>query len=161
MQSERRAQTGFFAAMSLLALAFVFGTPLYALIYYGLPFADQIRTPFRWVFPLSLFTAVLAGFGMDYLAATRRARQVAADEPTRWDSDRRVAGWLRPFILWGSPSIITGLAGLAFWGGFLLLVGLFVSRAAYANLEPLVERLFHGSGAGGSSLSRYTRLLQL
>lgn len=144
MGGERRAQTGFFAGMSLLALTFIFGTPLYALIYYGLPFADQIRTPFRWVFPLSLFVAVLAGFGMDYLAATRQARRVAGDEPQRWASDRRAAGWLRPFILWGSPSIITGLAGLAFWSGLLLLAGLFASRLAYSSLAPLVARVFHG-----------------
>lgn len=118
---NRRAHTAFFAAMSLLALAFIFGTPLYALIYYGLPFADQIRTPFRWVFPLTLFVAVLAGFGMDGLAGAR-AR--------------------------GSHSLIAKLQalliGLAFGSGLLLLAGLAVSWLAYGWLEPLIARLFRG-----------------
>ncbi len=120
---NRRAHTAFFAAMSLLALAFIFGTPLYALIYYGLPFADQIRTPFRWVFPLTLFVAVLAGFGMDGLDGARaRAR--------------------------GNHSLIANLQsllmGLAFGSGLLLLAGLAVSWLAYGRLEPLIERLFRG-----------------
>ncbi|MCB9003658.1 MAG: flippase [Ardenticatenaceae bacterium] len=126
--NDRRAQTGFFAAMSVLSLAFIFGTPLYALIYYGLPFADQIRTPFRWVFPLSLFTAVLAGFGMDVLQRL---------EIRDWRLRRQ------PPIS-NLQSLISLLAGLAFWGGLLLIAGLFASRAAYASVEPLVERLFHG-----------------
>lgn len=142
---DRRAQTGFFAGMSLLSLAFIFGTPLYALIYYGLPFADQIRTPFRWVFPLSLFVAVLAGFGMDYLAETRREVSGGNREEKRtWASDQIVTRWIRPFTLWSAPSLITGLAGGVFWGGLLLLVGLFASRVAYVNLEPAISKIFHG-----------------
>ncbi len=100
--ADRRAHTGFFAAMSLLALAFIFGTPLYALIYYGLPFADQIRTPFRWVFPLSLFVAALAGFGMDVLQGAR-ARARARDRG------------VQPSVS-SLQSLISILAGLAFWG---------------------------------------------
>ncbi len=123
--ANRRAHTAFFASLSLLALAFIFGTPLYALVYYGLPFADQIRTPFRWVFPLTLFVAALAGFGMDALqgsGARARARGVR-------------------FSRFSLQSL---LMGLAFGGGLLLLAGLAVSRLAYERLEPLVERVFRG-----------------
>lgn len=121
----RRAHTAFFAAMSLLALAFIFGTPLYALIYYGLPFADQIRTPFRWVFPLTLFVAVLAGFGMDALRSAE------------------TGGWrLKPKFLVSSLQSL--IARLAFGSGLLLLAGLAVTWLAYGRLEPLIARLFRG-----------------
>ncbi len=123
LRTPRSAHTAFFAVMSLLALAFIFGTPLYALVYYGLPFADQIRTPFRWVFPLTLFVAALAGFGMDALQGAR-------------DRDRGVR--FLPF------SLQSLLLGLAFAGGLLLMAGLAVSRLAYGRLEPFIERLFHG-----------------
>jgi len=56
----------FFTLLAALSLAFAFGTPLYALIYY-LPGLNQLHSPFRWVWPLSLCIAVLAGFGLDHL----------------------------------------------------------------------------------------------
>lgn len=56
----------FFSVLACLCLAFAFGTPLYALIYY-LPGLNQLHSPFRWVWPFSLCIAVLAGFGLDYL----------------------------------------------------------------------------------------------
>ncbi len=146
---NRRSQTLFFALLSLLSLSFIFGTPLYALVYYGLPFANQLHTPFRWVFPLSLCVAVLAGFGMDYLAKTRKYPETEQTE-SMWASDRSFPKWLRPFILWGSPSRITAGAGLAFWGGLVFLVGLFVSRGVYGRIEPFVSRIFLGL-AGASS----------
>jgi hypothetical protein len=59
---KRKTHVGFFAVLSFFSLAFIFGTPLYAILYYGLPFVNQLHTPFRWVFPLSLAVAVLAGF---------------------------------------------------------------------------------------------------
>ncbi len=146
---NRRSQTLFFALLSLLSLSFIFGTPLYALVYYGLPFANQLHTPFRWVFPLSLCGAVLAGFGMDYLARTRKHGETE-QAANVWASDRTTPTWLRPFILWGSPSRITAGAGLAFWGGLVLLVGLFVSRGMYGRIEPFISRIFLGL-AGASS----------
>ncbi|MEK7442409.1 MAG: hypothetical protein AABZ78_16540, partial [Chloroflexota bacterium] len=56
----------FFALLAFLSLNFIFGSPLYALIYY-LPFLNQLHSPFRWVWPLSLAITVLAGFGLDYI----------------------------------------------------------------------------------------------
>jgi hypothetical protein len=40
-----------FALLAVLALAFAFGTPLYALLFYGLPGYKQLHSAFRWVFP--------------------------------------------------------------------------------------------------------------
>ncbi len=152
----RRGLTVFYLLLALFSLAFIFGTPLYALLYYGLPFVNQLHTPFRWVFPLSLAVAVLAGFGADYLAATRKwptaqawrtDRQAPASHhaaPNVFASDVTAPWWARPFFLWARPSFITGLAGLAFGGGLLMLVGLWASRLFYSQLAPLIERIFLG-----------------
>ncbi|MCP4426455.1 MAG: hypothetical protein GY803_18330, partial [Chloroflexi bacterium] len=146
---NRRSHAWFFSLLSLLSLAFIFGTPLYALIYYGLPFANQLHTPFRWVFPLSLAVAVLAGLGMEYLAITRKRHEIA-QTAVSWASNRNISVWLRPFVLWGTPSWITASAGMAFWSGLVLLAGLFVSRGMYGRFAPTIERIFLGL-AGASS----------
>ncbi|MBE7532487.1 MAG: oligosaccharide flippase family protein [Chloroflexi bacterium] len=150
--SGRRGLTSFYLLLAFFSLTFIFGTPLYALLYYGLPFVNQLHTPFRWVFPLSLAVAVLAGFGADFLSATRKWQTIEewrsnlqspiSQSPNLWASDSSVVWWLRPFALWGTPSIITGLAGLAFWAGTAVLVGLFVSKWLYAQIAPLVEQVF-------------------
>lgn len=60
---------GFLAVLAGLALAFAFGTPAYGLIF-GLPGINQLHSPFRWVWPLTLALAGLAAFGLE---AARRA----------------------------------------------------------------------------------------
>lgn len=67
--SVHRRYVWIFAALALLSLLFVFGTPLYALLYYGLPGIKQLHSPFRWVFPYTLSIAVLAGFGIKELSS--------------------------------------------------------------------------------------------
>jgi O-antigen/teichoic acid export membrane protein len=57
----------FFLALSVVSLLFAFGSPLYALLYYGLPGWNQLHSPFRWVFPFTLSMAVLAGWGLNVL----------------------------------------------------------------------------------------------
>lgn len=112
----RPSLTLFHLLLALFSLAFIFGTPFYALLYYGLPFVNQLHTPFRWVFPLSLAVAVLAGFGVDYLSSARQRQGMA----------------------------ITALAAAALGGGGVLLIGLFVSRLFYGQFAPLIERIFLG-----------------
>ena len=63
-----------FGALALLALAFMFGTGAYALVFH-LPGMNQLNSPFRWVFALTLAIAALAGIGLHILspgAGTRR-----------------------------------------------------------------------------------------
>jgi len=55
----------FFAGLAALSLLLAFGSPLYALIYYGLPFFSQLRTPFRWLYLFDFAAAMLAGMGAD------------------------------------------------------------------------------------------------
>ncbi len=54
------------ALLGAVSLSFMFGLPTYALLYL-LPGINQLHSPFRWVFPLTLVVAVLAGFGMESL----------------------------------------------------------------------------------------------
>jgi len=61
--AEEQRHVWVLAGLALVSLLFVFGTPLYALLYYGLPGIKQLHSPFRWVFPYTLSVAALAGFG--------------------------------------------------------------------------------------------------
>lgn len=56
-----------FLSLAAISLAFVFGTPLYALLYCLLPGIKQLHSPFRWVFPYTVSMAVLAGCGVSWL----------------------------------------------------------------------------------------------
>lgn len=55
----------FFVVLAVLSLLFIFGTPAYALLYYGLPGINQLHSPFRWKIPLTLALAVLAALGFE------------------------------------------------------------------------------------------------
>lgn len=97
----------FFIGLATVSVLLAFGTPLYALIYYGLPFFSQLRTPFRWLYPLDFSLAVLAGMGADWAMAK---------------AHERVKGWRHAVALalsWGALGVgIAGLAALA--ASFLL-----------------------------------------
>jgi hypothetical protein len=105
------------ALLAIAALTFMFGLPTYALLYYTLPGFNQLHTPFRWVFPLTLCIAVLAGIGMESLVSSAE----------KWASHK----WDRRF----------GVALVAVGG--LTLAALLVSRLFYAQLAPLVDRIFN------------------
>ena len=76
-QRPTRGPVAFFAILSLIALANAFGTPLYALFYYGLPWYKQVHSPFRWVFPLTLAMATLAAMPRSTLPASAEERNQA------------------------------------------------------------------------------------
>ena len=63
---RRNKYTWIFAGLAAISLAFVFGTPLYALLFYLLPGIEQLHSPFRWIFPYTLSMAVLAGIGANH-----------------------------------------------------------------------------------------------
>ena len=68
---QLRVPTILFALLALVSLLFAFGTPLYAVLFYGLPGWDQLHSPFRWVFPFTLAMAVLGGIGMEQALSLR------------------------------------------------------------------------------------------
>ncbi|MBK8051511.1 MAG: hypothetical protein IPK16_33160 [Anaerolineales bacterium] len=82
--------TFFFSALAFISLLFAFGTPLYALLYYGVPGWNQLHSPFRWVFPFTLSMAVLAAVGLNGLLADAE-RQRDKEETKRqrdWETGR-------------------------------------------------------------------------
>lgn len=107
-RAARPVHTWFFAILAVLSLLFAFGTPLYAILYYGLPGYSQLHSAFRWVFPYTLSMAALAGFGLDWLlprqTATkeegRRKREELPSAPSRL---ARLLAWL---------SIVAGVGAL-------------------------------------------------
>lgn len=130
----------FFTLLAAVCLAFAFPTRLYAVIYW-LPGIDQLHSPFRWVWVLSLCVAVLSAFGIEYLC---QFAATAALSPTR--SRRRAAGTAslaarlaRPLFVFASPSLVSALAGLAVWGGSLVIIGLLAAWRGYDTLG--VDRL--------------------
>ena len=130
----RSSNVAFFTLLSLFSLGCIFGTPLYALVY-ALPLLKQSHSPFRWVFPLTLSVAMLAGFGVEAVQKSRRA----GEQEAGGNLQSSISNLL---LLNTSFSPVSLLAALAFWGGIATLVGLALSRVFFARIEPLVERVF-------------------
>ena len=101
-----------FGLLALAALSFMFGAPTYSLIH-RLPGMNQLNSPFRWVFALTLAIAALAGIGLHVLCLGRERRQVSA-----------------------APM---GLLSLA--AGLALALGLAAIQADFARFEPILDRL--------------------
>lgn len=72
--SSWRPLTWQFAALALVSLLFTFGTPLYAILFFGVPGFNQLHTPFRWIYPYTLSMAVLAGIGIEILGEKLNAQ---------------------------------------------------------------------------------------
>lgn len=125
----------FFLLLTGLAFAFIFPTRLYALIFW-LPGINQLHSPFRWVWPLTLCFAVLSAYGLHYLQQTRQT-----SVPTSGAAPTLAFNLLRRFCLNAQPSLITFLAGLAVWGGAVSLVALISARVFYPALAPMLDRL--------------------
>jgi O-antigen/teichoic acid export membrane protein len=62
-----------FALLALISLLFTFGTPLYAILFFGVPGFNQLHTPFRWIYPYTLSVAVLAGIGAEIVSENLKA----------------------------------------------------------------------------------------
>lgn len=58
------------ASLGAWSVTFMFGLPTYALIYW-LPGINQLNSPFRWIFGLTVAVALLSAFGMDALLRHR------------------------------------------------------------------------------------------
>ncbi len=123
LSRNRKAEAPYRALLLLMGLfsaLFAFGTPLYAVLYYGLPGISQLHSPFRWIFPLMFCLAALAAYGA-------QALHEAHTQPTA--RLFRAARWLG-----------YGLIG----AGAALLVGLIGARLAYDQVRSLIERLYEG-----------------
>ncbi|MDP6584498.1 MAG: hypothetical protein QF535_07560, partial [Anaerolineales bacterium] len=110
--SNKHSDIGFFFVLSILSLAFVFGTPLYALIYY-LPGLGQLHSPFRWVWPLSICLAALAAYGTNELMRPNH-------------SDKKVT-----YLL---------LARISMWIGSIVTLSVFMAYMFFNSFEPMLEQ---------------------
>jgi hypothetical protein len=123
-----------FGLLFLIAATFAFGLPTYAILYYGLPGIEQLHTPFRWIWIMTVCIGVLAGFGAQALSNSRQENKHETETTDTSDAMlsrlAKTGGW-----------VIIGL-------GILILTALFTSLLAYDQIEPLVEQLYRGlSGA--------------
>ncbi|MBM3190233.1 MAG: YfhO family protein, partial [Chloroflexi bacterium] len=109
----------FFAWLSVLSLLFVFGSPLYILVY-KLPGLSQVHSPFRWIYPYTLCMALLAGMGLDALSQGRQGGG-------RW---ARLVAWLTERAL---PVAIIVCS-------VQVLLALGISLALKERIAPLAER---------------------
>ncbi|MCI0477555.1 MAG: YfhO family protein, partial [Anaerolineales bacterium] len=78
--------TWLFASLALISLLFTFGTPLYAILFFGVPGLNQLHTPFRWVFPYTLSIAVLAGIGAHILSQQSTVASQQSNRVSRFTS---------------------------------------------------------------------------
>lgn len=125
----RHRDRWFFVGLAALSLLLAFGTPLYALIYYGLPFFSQLRTPFRWLYPFDFAAAALAALGADLVwRASARVRRVA-------------------YLI----AAVGTLGGLAMVGSFLLRERSVAFAARMLARDPELQRAF----ASGAMLYSY------
>jgi len=89
--------TFFFAGLAVISLLFAFGTPLYAILFYGLPGWNQLHSPFRWVFPFTLSIATLGAIGLNVLIGWGEGRVARGETSTqrRRDAEERKEGKIR------------------------------------------------------------------
>ncbi|MBW7881967.1 MAG: oligosaccharide flippase family protein [Caldilineaceae bacterium] len=115
--------TWFFAALAGISLLFAFGTPLYALLYYGLPGWNQLHSPFRWVFPFSVSMALLGGIGLNGLLAFLAPRR----ETDGHASSRAMGWWMRGVRWLALAAGLVGLSVLALVAASIFVPGPFVA----------------------------------
>lgn len=120
-------QTGFWLVLALLSLLFVFGSPLYYVVF-KLPGLSQVHSPFRWVYPYSLCLAILAGYGAEALLAAGRGHTEQSGWRARWERCRR----------WLATVLVPRLSLLV---GALLLGGLAASLMAKERVADLAGRV--------------------
>ncbi len=124
-----------FATLAILSLLFAFGTPLYAVLFYGLPGWNQLHSPFRWIYPFTLSIAVLAGLGATYLSRWAGEKDMSFrnlplgkyPESKKWIPAK--AGMTL------SLSLTRILSHLLLWGG---LVGVLAMLAALVVPSPFI-----------------------
>lgn len=89
------------ALLALVSLLFAFGTPLYAVLFYGVPGYKQLHSAFRWVYPYTLAMTALAAFGLQLIVSWT------------WPSAPGTARSRRWVRVIGAGSLLVGMVALA------------------------------------------------
>jgi O-antigen/teichoic acid export membrane protein len=118
-----------FAILLLMALTFMFGMPTYGAIYI-LPGINQLNSPFRWIFAVTLSISALSGIGLHLLSQS--------------DNRSRFGIYLGYILAGFGISILGGLA-LTFvaFDSFESLFGQIVESMALANQAFSDGRMFY------------------
>jgi len=136
----RRNHAPLFAVLALLSLLFAFGTPLYAILFYGLPGYKQLHSAFRWVFPYTLCMAVLAGYGLDLLGARFSSRGSGGGDGSEERSPAPAKGLV---LTIGWAALVAGIAVLAGLGLSRLVPAPFISLGLMVvNRSDLAQAVF-------------------
>ncbi|MBI4675360.1 MAG: oligosaccharide flippase family protein [Chloroflexi bacterium] len=120
----------FLAILAIVSLLFAFGTPLYALLFYGLPGWNQLHTAFRWIFPWTLAMAFLAGVGAETLTLT-------LSQNGRGNLKRVVVAFGVTLIVVGALALFVVALSLAMRDVFLRFADAFVNASDLA--KPVFE----------------------
>ncbi len=128
--------------LAVISVAFIFGTPLYAILYYGLPGVNQLHSPFRWVWPLTFALAALAGFGAENLTPPPHDRIHLTPQPPLRNHGEGESDGARPPIPAGEGSGVRAVFAFIPIGlGVLILIGLLLTRIFYSRLSGAIESL--------------------
>lgn len=122
-----------FLILAVISLLFVFGTPLYAILYYLLPGIKQLHSPFRWIFPYTLSMSVLSGCGASWLAEHGTGEQA------------------RPIRLLSGLALLGGVVGLT-----ALALGLACPAPAIALGQQAVSSLAQAAEAFADGRAFYS-----
>jgi len=119
-----------FAGLGAASLTFMFGAPTYALIYI-LPGINQLNSPFRWIYGVTIAVCVLAGLGADAVHKNRGlARYVGwALTGTGVMMGVGLLGAYVTFESW-SPILTPILQGMERWAGAFTDTAMFFSYIA-------------------------------
>jgi O-antigen/teichoic acid export membrane protein len=104
--SNLKPVTWLFASLALISLLLTFGSPLYAILFFGVPGFNQLHTPFRWVFPYTLSIAVLAGVGTQIIQNSKF--QIPNSASRTGNSEFGI--WNFGFVTWLGIAILAALA---------------------------------------------------
>ena len=122
-----------FVILLVLALSFMFGLPTYAAMY-ALPGINQLNSPFRWIFAVTLSISALAGIGLHLLVTSQNER----DEHV----GKGHASSLHKVFVYGS-----------FLSGTAILAGLFITHIAFDSLEPQFNRIVETMAKAGEAFA--------
>jgi O-antigen/teichoic acid export membrane protein len=113
--SKIEAPAGFFGLLSLVSVLFIFGTIFYAVLFYGLPGINQLHSPFRWKYPLTLCLAALAALGFEWLLHRMRKQNAWEKMP---DAPKAMRLLVIGYWLIGIAALVGVVVVRLGWGAF-------------------------------------------
>lgn len=130
---------GLFATLGVISLLFIFGTPLYAILFFGVPGFNQLHTPFRWVFPYTLSIAALAGIGAEVLNS--RLREEKSERKREPEKVAHYLSWI--VITFGMASLAALAASWLFRDQSIAFADRILNSSDLAQLAFDSGRMFY------------------